>query len=40
VVVCRPDQYRRRTQIYLRYDGDIGSGTDNHTVNLGVRVSW
>src|SRR5438067_10710103 len=28
------------TQLYLRYDGDIGSGTDNHTVNLGVRVSW
>ncbi len=28
------------TQLYLRYDGDIGSGTDNHTVNLGVRFSW
>ena len=28
------------TQLYLRYDGDIGSGTDNHTLNLGVRVSW
>ncbi len=28
------------TQIYLRYDGDIGSGTDNHALNLGVRLSW
>jgi outer membrane autotransporter protein len=28
------------TQLYLRYDGDIGSGTDNHTLNVGVRLSW
>jgi outer membrane autotransporter protein len=28
------------TQLYLRYDGDIGSGTDNHAVNLGVRLTW
>ena len=28
------------TQLYLRYDGDIGSGTDNHALNLGVRLSW
>jgi outer membrane autotransporter protein len=27
-------------QLYLRYDGDIGSGTDNHAFNLGLRVSW
>ena len=27
-------------QLYLRYDGDIGSGMDNHTLNLGVRFSW
>jgi outer membrane autotransporter protein len=27
-------------QIYLRYDGDIGSGTDNHALNLGVRLSF
>ena len=26
------------TQLYLRYDGDIGSGTDNHAFNLGVRI--
>jgi hypothetical protein len=25
------------TRLYLRYDGDIGSGTDNHAVNFGVR---
>ncbi|HEY9217330.1 MAG TPA: autotransporter domain-containing protein [Phenylobacterium sp.] len=29
-----------QVQLYLRYDGDIGSGTDNHALNLGLRVSW
>ena len=28
------------TSIYLRYDGEIGNGTDNHAVNVGVRISW
>ena len=28
------------TQLYLRYDGEIGTGTDNHALNLGVRFSW
>jgi uncharacterized protein with beta-barrel porin domain len=28
------------TQLYLRYDGEIGSGTDNHALNIGVRFSW
>ena len=28
------------TQLYLRYDGGVGGGTDNHAVNLGVRFSW
>ena len=28
------------TQLYLRYDGAVGGGTDNHAVNLGVRFSW
>ena len=28
------------TQIYLRYDGAIGGGTDNHMLNVGVRFSW
>ena len=28
------------TQIYLRYDGTVGGGTDNHVLNLGVRFSW
>jgi autotransporter-associated beta strand protein len=28
------------TQIYLRYDGAVGGGTDNHAVNLGLRISW
>ncbi|SEP44047.1 autotransporter-associated beta strand repeat-containing protein [Rhodospirillales bacterium URHD0017] len=29
-----------QVQLYLRYDGDIGSGTDNHALNLGIRASW
>jgi hypothetical protein len=28
------------TQIYLRYDGELASGTDNHALNVGVRISW
>ena len=28
------------TQIYLRYDGEIASGADNHAVSVGVRFSW
>lgn len=27
-------------QLYLRYDGEVGGGTDNHALNLGVRLSW
>ena len=28
------------TQVYLRYDGGVGGGTDNHALNVGVRFSW
>ncbi|HEY4894017.1 MAG TPA: autotransporter outer membrane beta-barrel domain-containing protein, partial [Reyranella sp.] len=28
------------TEIYLRYDGEIATGTDNHALNVGVRMSW
>lgn len=28
------------TQLYLRYDGDLSTGTSNHAINLGVRISW
>ncbi|CAN5869630.1 hypothetical protein BH11PSE3_BH11PSE3_08440 [soil metagenome] len=28
------------TQLYLRYDGEISSGSDNHTVMAGVRLTW
>jgi outer membrane autotransporter protein len=28
------------TQVYLRYDGDVGGGTDNHALNVGLRMSW
>ena len=27
-------------RVFLRYDGEIGSGADNHTLNLGLRLSW
>jgi outer membrane autotransporter protein len=27
-------------RLYLRYDGEVGGGTDNHALNLGVRFSW
>ena len=26
--------------IFLRYDGEIGSGSDNHTLNVGLHLSW
>ncbi len=28
------------TQIYFRYDGEISTGASNHTLNLGLRISW
>jgi outer membrane autotransporter protein len=28
------------TSLYLRYDGAIASGNDNHTLNVGVRMTW
>ena len=28
------------SQVYLRYQGEVGSGSDNHTLNLGVRFTW
>ena len=27
-------------QLYLRYDGEVGGGTDNHAFTLGARFSW
>jgi hypothetical protein len=27
------------TQIYLRYDDGGGGGTDNHAINVGLRMS-
>jgi uncharacterized protein with beta-barrel porin domain len=27
-------------QVYLRYDGTIGGGTDNHMLNVDARFSW
>jgi hypothetical protein len=24
----------------VRYDGNVGGGTDNHAINAGVRFSW
>ncbi|MFZ5783374.1 MAG: autotransporter domain-containing protein [Pseudomonadota bacterium] len=28
------------TQIYLRYDGELATGTDNHALTAGLRISW
>ena len=28
------------TSVYLRYEGAIGNGTDNHALNVGVRFTW
>jgi outer membrane autotransporter protein len=33
-------QIADNAQLYLRYDGQIGTGTDNHALNLGVRFTW
>ncbi|WP_422002083.1 autotransporter domain-containing protein [Reyranella sp.] len=28
------------TQLYLRYDGELGAGTDSHALTAGLRLSW
>ena len=28
------------SQVYLRYQGEVGSGFDNHALNVGVRLTW
>ena len=28
------------TSVYLRYDGEIGKGNDNHALMAGLRLSW
>jgi len=28
------------TQVYLRYEGKVGGGTDNHALTAGLRLSW
>ncbi|MDP1750283.1 MAG: autotransporter outer membrane beta-barrel domain-containing protein, partial [Reyranella sp.] len=28
------------TSIYLRYDGEFGTGTDNHVLSAGLRMNW
>jgi hypothetical protein len=28
------------TQLYLRYDGGVDGGTDNHALMAGLRMSW
>jgi outer membrane autotransporter protein len=29
-----------RTSLYLRYDGEVGTGADSHSISAGFRVSW
>jgi uncharacterized protein with beta-barrel porin domain len=33
-------QIADNAELYLRYDGQIGTGTDNHALNVGVRFTW
>ena len=28
------------TSLYLRYDGEVGTGTDSHSISAGFRISW
>ncbi len=28
------------TKVYLRYDGEVGNGADNHVLSAGVRFTW
>ena len=28
------------TQLYMRYDGEVGAGSNNHALNVGVRLQW
>jgi uncharacterized protein with beta-barrel porin domain len=28
------------TELYLRYDGQIAGGNDNHAFTVGVRMGW
>jgi fibronectin-binding autotransporter adhesin len=28
------------TSLYLRYDGEVGTGTDNHMLSAGIRLTW
>jgi fibronectin-binding autotransporter adhesin len=28
------------TELYARYDGEVGGGTDNHAFNVGLRMTW
>ena len=28
------------TSLYVRYDGETGSGTTNHVLNGGLRLTW
>lgn len=29
-----------RTSLYLRYDGEVGTGTDSHAITGGLRLTW
>ncbi|TAJ39348.1 MAG: autotransporter outer membrane beta-barrel domain-containing protein, partial [Reyranella sp.] len=29
-----------RTSLYFRYDGEVGTGTDNHAFSAGLRMTW
>jgi outer membrane autotransporter protein len=33
-------QVADNASIFVRYDGELAAGTDNHTLNVGFRLSW
>ena len=28
------------TSLYLRYDGEVGTGSDSHMLSAGIRLTW
>ena len=30
----------QNTELYGRYDGEVGAGADNHAFTVGLRVTW
>ena len=38
---CRPSPpSTKETSAFLNYDGEVGSGTNNHALRVGLRLIW